>query len=108
MRDNGPLFLQNRIPDLACVRTGAIDQSRAVLRRSLVDVQHLLGVGGDIAAIVPGVENRRGGKHYQPLFVRIGIVQRLVPVQLGLPLLCRRSLRLDRYSRRIGADSSLL
>lgn len=73
-----------------------------------MDIQHLSRISGDITAIVSGVENRRGGEHHQSLSVCTGILQRLVSIQLGLPLLRRGSLRFDCHSRRIGADSSLL
>jgi len=101
-------LLQDRIPDFTSICISAANQSWAILCRSLVDIQHLFRVSGNITTVVPGIENRRGRKHYQSLLVRIGIVQRPVPVQLGLPLLRRRSLWFDRYSRWIGADSSLL
>lgn len=100
--------LQNRVLDFTRACIGATDQSRAVFRRGFMDIQHLSRISGNITTIVSGVEDWRGREHHQSLFVRIGILQRLIPIQLGLSLLCGRSLRLDCHSRRIGADSSLL
>lgn len=86
------LSLQDRILGFTRACTGAIDQSRIVFCGGSMDIQHLSRISGDITAIVSGFKNRRGGEHHQSLSIRIGILQRLVSIQLGLPLLRRGSL----------------
>jgi len=101
-------MLQDRIPGFTCICAGIVDQSRIVFRGSFVDVQHLFGICGNITTTVSGIKNGRGRKYHQSLPIRIRILQRPVSVQLGVPLLCRGSLRLNCYSRWIGANGSLL
>lgn len=102
------LSLQDRVLGFTRACTSAIDQSWTVFRGGSMDIQHLSRISSDITAIVSGFKNRRGGEHHQSLSVCIRILQRLVSVQLGLPLLRRGSLRFDCHSRRTGADSSIL
>lgn len=100
--------LQDRVPDFTCTCTSTTDQSRAKFCGGPMDIQHLSRISGDITTIIFGVENWRSREHHQSLSLRVGIIQRLIFIQLGLSLLRRGSLRLDCHSRRIGADSSLL
>jgi len=67
-------LLQDWIPDFTCIRTGAVDQSRAAISWGLMDIQHLSRISCDITTIILGVENRRGRKHHQSLSIRIGIL----------------------------------
>lgn len=78
INDRSFFILQNRILDFTSVCISSVDQSRAIVYGGFMDIQHLFRIGGDIAATVSGVENRRGREHHQPLFIRIGVLQRIV------------------------------
>ncbi|XP_025221959.1 ER lumen protein-retaining receptor 1 isoform X1 [Theropithecus gelada] len=73
-----------------------------------LDLLHLPGVGGHLAAAVHGEQDWRGGDHHQPLLVCAGRLPHALSLQLDLALPFRGLLRPHRHRGRPGPDSPLL
>uniref|UniRef100_A0A2K6NT04 KDEL endoplasmic reticulum protein retention receptor 1 n=1 Tax=Rhinopithecus roxellana TaxID=61622 RepID=A0A2K6NT04_RHIRO len=91
-------------PDVLIFSTEAIIQEFS----DPLDLLHLPGVGGHLAAAIHGEQDWRGGDHHQPLLVCAGRLPHAVSLQLDLALPFRGLLRPHRHRGRPGPDSPLL
>lgn len=102
------ICLQNRVLINSHGDLVTCHQPRVCGSGDSLDIQHLLGVGGNSTAIVPSFEDRRGREHHKSLPLCPWLLSGPLSAELGLPLLRGGPLRFHSNCRWSGANGALL